>query len=202
MKKQNTKDTTILYCGAFKPMTGAHLDLIKRYLNDERVKKIIIFVSPGKRDNFNVEDSKAVIDVLLSNIQNVEVIVDESSYSPILAIYRWIEQPNKEPGKYALASSNKSSDYQRVKEFTRNYSPDRYGKNLSEGVEVVEFLIDAKPLLYKNTSIPISASEARKNIVEGDYEKFKLNYPNIPETKIKYIWDTLKSHRWVEQLDT
>jgi len=36
----NKNNITILYPGAFKPITGAHIDIIKRYLNQSNVEKL------------------------------------------------------------------------------------------------------------------------------------------------------------------
>lgn len=198
MKTLNTRDkVTIIYPGGFKPITGAHIQMVNKYLQHPDVKKVVLFISPGKRDEVSVEDAYTIVKNVLSS-DKVEVVLDKKSYSPILAVYRWIENPKREPGRYALASSSKEDDYHRVKEFTRNYKRDRYGKNLPDGVRVVELPINTEPLTYQNGT-PISASRAREDLRNGNYERFKENYPGIQETIINNIWNTLKTKTWEEQ---
>jgi len=180
---------TILYPGGFKPLTGAHIDFIDRYLQNPEVKKVVLFISPGKRDEISADVAYTIAQNILSN-KNVDVILDKDSYSPILSCYRWIEKPERTPGKYALASSTKGSDYKRVKEFVNNYSPEKFGKNLPKGVQIVELLVNAEPLTYPNGE-PISATRAREDLASGNYEKFKENYPVLPDKDIKFIWNTL-----------
>jgi|GEM_PF-1989705 len=180
---------TILYPGGFKPLTGAHIDFIDRYLQNPEVKKVVLFISPGKRDEISADVAYTIAQNILSN-KNVDVILDKDSYSPILSCYRWIEKPERTPGKYALASSTKGSDYKRVKEFVNNYSPEKFGKNLPNGVEIVELLINVEPLTYPNGE-PISATRTREDLASGNYEKFKENYPTLPDKDIKFIWNTL-----------
>lgn len=189
--KNKRENITILYPGGFKPLTGAHINLIDRYLEKPNVKKIVLFLSPNKREEINSEDAFKIIKYVLKN-RNIEVVLDKDSYSPILAIYRWIQKPEREPGKYALASSTKGNDYKRVKEFTKNYSPEKYEKNLPKGVKVIEFPIDTKPLIYPNRE-PISATRVRKDLRNNDYESFKENYPGLREDLIQYIWNILKN---------
>lgn len=187
--KDNKNTITILYPGSFKPLTGAHIDIIKRYLNTPNVKKVILFISPGKRDEIDSEIAYEIAKHILSDFP-VDIILDKKSYSPILACYRWIEKNEREPGKYALASSTKENDYKRVKEFSDNYSSNKFGKNLPKGIEVIELPINVDPLTYPNGE-PISATQARKDFKEGNYEKFKESFPELPDEKIKYIWDQL-----------
>jgi len=183
---------TVLYAGGFKPITGAHIDIIKRYLKHPGVKRVVLFISPSSRDDI---DSKSAYDIAKNIFKKypVEVVLDKSSYSPILCIYRWIEHKDREPGTYAMASSLKGKDYNRVKEFTRNYNEREFKKNLPKGVKITELPLDVKPLTYDDGT-PISASIVRKAILDNDYEKFKKSYPNLPEKIPQYIWKKLKGN--------
>lgn len=188
------KDITIMYCGAFKPLTEGHLHIINTYLKHPNVRKLVLFLSPGKRDIVNSDDALEIINHLLCN-KSIEVVLDKNSYSPILAVYRWIQNPHREPGKYALASSNKGDDYKRVKEFTKNYTPEKYAKNLPEGVKVIELPIDTEPLIYKtgiHKGETISATIIREDLKSDDFEKFKQNYWSLNEDDVKFIWNVLK----------
>jgi hypothetical protein len=191
LNNTNIEDITILYPGAFKPIHGAHIDLIKKYLTYPNVKKIVLFISPSKRDEITSKLSFDIANNLLSDLP-VDIIIDNNSYSPILACYRWIENKERTPGNYALASSNKDEDYKRVKEFTKNYSIEKYGKNLPAGVNIIELPIDTEPLTYSNGE-PISASRIRHSLLTCEYQIFKESYPNINEDKIKQIWNILQT---------
>ena len=185
----NRKNITILYGGAFKPITGAHIDIIKRYLNQSNVKKVVLFISPGKRDEIDADLAYNIAKNILKDLP-VEIVLDKKSYSPILAIYRWIEKKEREPGKYALASSTKENDYKRVKEFVKNYKSDKFRKNLPKGVKIIELPINVDPLINSKGE-PISATKVREDLKSKDYNSFKENYPEISEKKIKYIWNQL-----------
>ena len=180
---------TVLYPGGFKPLTGAHIDIIKRYLKHPNVKKVVLFVSPGNRDGIDGEKAAKIAKVVLGDL-SVDVVYDKKSYSPVLAIYRWIENKERKPGKYTLASSSKGTDYQRVKDFVNNYENPKYQKNLPKGVTVIELPINVSPLTYKDGQ-PLSATRAREDIKNGNYKKFKESYLGVPEKKIQYIWNAL-----------
>ena len=188
--KDKIKGVTVLYPGGFKPLTGAHIHMVDRYLDHPDVKKVVLFISPGKRDEVNADDAYKIVKGVLKD-RDVEIVLDKNSYSPILAVYRWIEEEGREPGKYALASSTKGEDYKRVKEFTKNYESDKFGKNLPKGVKVVELPIDADPMTYPDGT-PISASRARQDIKQNNFKKFKENYPGLDEKIVKAIWKKLK----------
>ena len=195
--KKSHKDITILYPGGFKPLTGAHIDIINRYLEHPKVKKTVLFISPSKREEINAEDAYIIAKKLL-NKKSVEIILDKDSYSPILACYRWIEKKERTPGKYAMAASTKGNDYKRVKEFTSKYN-EKYKDNLGKGIEIVELPIDVNPLTKENGE-PISASEVREDIRNNDFKNFKTNYPNLNINDIKYIWNKLSKSK-VEDIE-
>lgn len=181
---------TVLYAGGFKPITGAHVDIIKRYLAHPNVHRVVLFISPSKREEIDADTAYEITKRLLEKNDRVEIVLDKTSYSPLLSIYRWIEDERREPGQYALASSAKGKDYQRVKEFVKNYTEKEYKHNLPEGVEVIELPLDVSPMLYKDGT-PISASSVREAIRNGDYDVFEKAYPNLPKSVPKYIWKRL-----------
>jgi hypothetical protein len=187
--KDDIKDTIILYPGGFKPLTGGHIHIINKYLQQPVVKQVVLFISPGKRDEIDCDAAYKIVKKILSNYP-VEIVLDKKSYSPILACYRWIQEKERTPGKYALAASSKGDDYKRVKEFSYNYTPERYAKNLPVGVEVTELILDVDPLTYINGE-PISATRAREDLKTGNYERFKENFPILPEGSIEFIWNIL-----------
>lgn len=190
MTKSDCKDTTILFPGGFKPLTGAHLDLIKRYTQHPNVKRVVLFMSPSKRDGIEVDVAFKIAKDVLRDLP-VDIVLDKNSYSPILAIYRWIQESSREKGNYALAASSKDRDYDRVKEFVKNYTPERFGNNLPIGVKVIELMMDTHPLNYKDGQ-PISSTSVRQSIKDNNFNRFKESYPNLSDDKITYIWKSLK----------
>lgn len=186
----------ILYPGAFKPLSGAHINLIDQYLKNPAVKHFTLLMSPGKRDNLTSNICYEIAIEILKDYP-VQIVLDKNSYSPILACYRWIEQSQRNLGQYSLAASNKDNDYKRVTEFATNYSNTLFKNNLPNGVEVIDFKIDMSPLLYKEgpyKNKPISSTIIRQSLIEKDFDLFKLSYPNLSYEKIQYIWDKLIDH--------
>ena len=182
---------TALYCGAFKPLTGAHIRLIDKYLQNENIKKLVLFISPGKRDFIDADDALIIAKRILQN-KPVEIIVDTKSYSPILAVYRWIENPERTPGNYTLISSTKDNDNIRVNEFVKNYTLDKFKKNLPPKVNVIDFNIGDEPFKDNEGTI-ISASNVRTYIKENKYNEFKNCYLGLSEDNIEFIWNYLKT---------
>ena len=112
---------TVLIPGGFKPPHGGHLDLVKRYASQPNVTEVKILVGPESRDGVTREDSIAIWKLLTGGLQNVSVTsVNENS--PLLAAYKFIE--TAKPGTYALGSSGKDKDYQRVATFVNGHKPD------------------------------------------------------------------------------
>ncbi len=72
-----------LYAGSFDPITNGHLDLIRRAskLCDELVVGVV--VNPSKTPFFNLEERKAIIEEVTSDLPNVSV----GSFSGLLADY-------------------------------------------------------------------------------------------------------------------
>jgi len=193
MSKEKTDKVTILYPGGFKPLTGAHIELIEKYLAQPNVEKVVLFISPGKRDTVTADQAYTIAKHVLQDLP-IEIVLDKNSYSPILAVYRWIEKAERDPGKYALASSTKGNDYKRVKEFTENYQPDKFGKNLPKGVEIIELPVDPEPLNYPDGE-PISATRAREALQNEDYDSFKESYPVLKEELVQFIYNTAQDGR-------
>ena len=190
-------NTTILYPGAFKPLSGAHIYIINKYLQQPNVKNLVLFISPEKRGDIESNVAFNIAKNVLTD-KRIEIILDKNSYSPILAIYRWIEKLDREPGNYVLASSTKGDDYKRVKEFTKNYSMERFGKNLPTGVNIIELPIDVEPLKYQigeRKGTPISSSNIREDLKNNNFDKFKENYPFCDIEIVNYIWNNLNKNK-------
>ena len=183
----------VLYPGGFKPMTGGHLELIRRYAENPAVKEVRVIVGPKERNGIDQDLGVKIARELTKRFPNVKV--EKSSYpSPLLTAYKEIEKML--PGRYALAASAKGDDYKRVMDFTAQHQPGgKYHPGVPEGVEIVELPIDVDPAEFINgphKGEPISASTIRRDILDGNYENFATGYPVNDDHEIKNVWDMLR----------
>ena len=128
---------------------------------------------------------------LLIGVANVKV-TKSNEVTPITAAYKYIE--TAKPGTYALASSSKGKDYDRVLKFIAGHAKD--GKYNRKGVSVVEMAIDTAPALYKGRKDDfngkgISASILRKDLANNNFNNFKTNYPETSIETVKSIYGLL-----------
>jgi len=188
---KSTEGVIILFPGGFKPATGGHLSLVKRYASQPNVSEVNIMIGPGERDGITRDQSIAVWKKLLIGVANVKV-TKSNEVTPITAAYKYIE--TAKPGTYALASSSKGKDYDRVLKFIAGHAKD--GKYKRKGVAVVEMAIDTAPALYKGRKDDfngkgISASILRKDLANRNFNNFKTNYPETSIETVKSIYGLL-----------
>jgi len=182
----NSKNITVLFPGSFKPMTGGHLSLIKKYAEHPDVKEVQVFIGPGIRNGIDQQLAYEVSKELTKDIPNVKLL--PSKYpTPILTSYKVIETAN--PGIYCLAASSKGDDYTRVKEFTKEHQLG--GKYYRKEVKVIELPVEVTPDTFKNRwdefkEQPISASIIRNDIINKDYDNFKTGYPEYSKPSLIY----------------
>jgi hypothetical protein len=188
-------NVTVLFPGGFKPLSGAHIDLIKRYARLPEVKEVKVLVGPGVRNGITQEMAMEICNTLLDQL-GPKVSIEPVKYpSPILTAYKYVAEAK--PGNYALASSSKGDDYKRVVDFTAQHQPGgKYASTMPEGVKVLELPLNVEPLLYNGRSDDmegqgISASTLRKDVMNDDYKNFVTNYPNNSEEDIKNVWNAL-----------
>ena len=184
----------VLLPGGFKPATGGHLDLVKRYASLPNVSEVRILIGPKDREGITREQSLAIWRVLLAGLANVKTY-SVSEDNPLLAAYKYIE--TAKPGTYALAASSKGEDYKRVKQFVQGHAEG--AKYHKAGVSVVELPIETKPLLYKDRTDDlngkgISASILRSDIKNADFDNFKTNYPGVAESNVRDIFKKLTNN--------
>lgn len=195
LKESIDNNVTILIPGGFKPAHEGHIDLIRRYANSNNVKNVKVIIGPGIRNGITQEEAQKIAKMLLKGYKNVEV--ELSSYpSPVLTAYKYIETAS--PGTYAMGAAEKdtgSVGYDKVLNFVKGYNEGgKYFHLKPKGVNIVEFPIDIKPIVYKGRTdefegTPISGSVLRKDILNKDYQNFRTNYPYHDEKIIKKIWD-------------
>src|SRR5210317_1302492 len=103
-------NVTVLFPGGFKPITGAHMQLAQRYANNPQVKRVIMLCGPKTRDGVTRDDSRQIFELLNSD-SKIEFQPTEFN-SPLMAAYEFLfALPDADTGTYALAASNKDSDY-------------------------------------------------------------------------------------------
>jgi hypothetical protein len=187
------KGIVVLYPGSMKPMHGGHLDLIKRYADNELVKNIKILVGPGVRNGVDQAKATKIVEILIKDISNVEVEPVKWP-SPVLTAYKEIE--SAEPGYYALLASTKGDDYERARNFVIKHGPNGKYSREKDRVYVIELPLDVEPLSFssrddEHNGQPISASVLRNDIVNDDFKNFSAGYPETNEKDIRFIWDEL-----------
>lgn len=193
---------TVLLPGGFKPPHEGHYQLAKGYAEMPQVKEVVILIGPKDRDGITVEDSQKIWKMLIGGDQVIRV--EKSKYpSPLLTAYKFIENDAKPGQSYALGSSSKGSDYDRIRGFVDQHQKD--GKYYKDGVSVVELPLErSKPVLYKGRTDgengnPMSASQLRADIAANDFENFKSSYPSVQSTQqLQQIFDTLVKKKMKE----
>ena len=107
---------TVMLPGGFKPPHEGHLMLAKGYEDMPQVKEVVILVGPKERDGITLEDSEKIWEKLLAGTKKIRV--ERSKYpSPLLTAYKYIEEKGQPGESYALGSSSKGSDYDRIRGF-------------------------------------------------------------------------------------
>lgn len=195
MKTNFSKNTvTVLLPGSFKPLHAGHTELIRRYSEHPIVKEVRVLVGPGIRNGIDQSIATQITGALISIFDNV--VVEPVSYpTPILTAYKYVA--NASPGLYAMGGVKKNNDYKRVIDFVNQHAiGGKYQKELPKGVEVIELGVNTSPVLYSgrgdvHDTQPISASILRADVANGDYNKFKTNYPGYNTNIIKEVWDIL-----------
>ena len=185
-------NVTVLFPGGFKPITGAHMQLAQRYANNPQVNRVIMLCGPKTRDVVTRDDSRQIFELLNSD-SKIEFQPTEFN-SPLTAAYEYLfALPDSETGTYALAASNKDSDYVRVKDFVPNVDKyktvgDRNGRTIPAGIDATELMVDIDPLTTTDGE-PISASRTRANL--SDYDNFKQSYPQYSDAIVKNVFQIL-----------
>ncbi|MFW9952243.1 MAG: hypothetical protein ACFFKA_19150 [Candidatus Thorarchaeota archaeon] len=192
--REDLHHITVLYPGGFKPLTGGHLSLIRRYSLHESVSEIKVLIGPGIRDGINQETAFNIANEILKDVP--KVVVESVKYpSPVLTSYRYVGEASR--GKFALASSTKEKENaERIQKFYESHQPGGKYQPVNENVAVVILNVDNEPALYEgrtdeHNNTPISASILRQDLKNKDFANFKTNYPNEDIKTIEKIWTTL-----------
>ncbi len=188
------KAITVLYPGGFKPLTGGHLSLIKKYVECPDVAEVKVIISKGIRDGIDQETAIRVAETFLRDLDKVSIEASRFP-SPILTAYKYVTEAK--PGEYTLASSTKGDDFKRTKEFTEKHAAGgKYSKFLPKGVHIRMLPVDPSPAIYEtrwdiNARSPISASILRRDVLDKNHEHFASNYPEEDREKVEQAWELL-----------
>ena len=181
---------TVLFPGGFKPLTGAHMALARRYAELPDVERVILLIGPKDRDGITREKSAELFNLLNTNSK---ITMQPTEFnSPIMAAYEYLfALPQDVSGQFAMAASTKGDDYVRTKSFVPNVDKykvtgDKSGRMIPQGVDAIELSVDVDPLLYSNGQ-PISASTIRAAIANKDIETIKQSYPGTPDNILNNI---------------
>lgn len=192
--KEMNEGIIVMLPGGFKPPHAGHLQLAKKYADQPNVAEVRIMIGPKERDGITIQQSMDIWKLLLRGAAGIKV-ERASNDNPMRAAYEFIEQAA--PGTYALGSSSKGKDYDRVKMFVTGHADATgttpAGKYNRTNVSVVELPVDTAPMLYSGRDDDkngqgISASVLRADIAAGNYNNFKTNYPGLSDASTKAIY--------------
>ena len=200
--QEKEEGITVMLPGGFKPPHQGHFMLAKGYAELPQVKEVVILIGPKDRDGITIQDSEAIWKTLIGGASNIRV--QRSKYpSPLLTAYKYIEEDAQSGQTYALGSSSKGDDYDRIRGFVDGHQ--KGGKYYKQGVAVVELPLEmSKPIVYKGRTDdqngqPVSASQLRADLAANDFENFKTNYPGTPDTTTRAIYSVLKKNDLTEE---
>lgn len=205
LMKEMNEGIIVLLPGGFKPPHAGHLELAKRYAAQPNVSEVRILIGPKERDGITIKQAMEVWKLLLGGASNIKV-EQAPNDNPMRAAYEYIEKA--EPGTYALGSSSKGKDYERVKMFVAGHADANgstpAGKYNRPNVNVVELPINTAPMLYKGRTDDqngqgISASTMRADIAAGNFTNFKTNYPGISDSVVKAIYKVVANKQPLDE---
>ncbi|MFA5153530.1 MAG: hypothetical protein WC554_13280, partial [Clostridia bacterium] len=158
-------------------MTGGHLSLISRYIQDPSVNEIQVLVGSSTRGDIDQAMAVCIAKSLILNDKIKIKAVDD--VSPMTTAYNFIK--TADPGTYCLAASSKEEEnVNRIKRFVFGHNSGKYP--LPSNVKVIEMSVNIEPLLYSKRNDeyngkPISGTILRQDISTNNFENFKTNYP-------------------------
>ena len=192
---------TVMLPGGFKPPHAGHLQLAKKYATLPNVSEVTILIGPKERDGITMKQSMDIWKLLLAGDSTIKV-EQAPNDNPMRAAYEFIEKAA--PGTYALGSSSKGKDYERVKMFVAGHASPTgatpAGKYNRPNVSVVELPVNTSPMLYQGRTDDlngqgISASTLRQDLAAGDFINFKTNYPGVSEMVVTSIYKILNGNQ-------
>ena len=192
----------VLYPGGFKPPHAGHLELAKRYAEDDAVGKVVMLIGPKERKSkdgsvtITKEDSIHVLTEFYKQYLGDKVVIEDSpdgEENPMRAAFKWIEESANPGETYTLAASSKDSG--RAESFADSHCHP-HGKYCRSGIDVVIHTVDTEAVTYEereddNNGENISASIMREDLAAGDKENFKTSLPKEVRDRADEIFDFL-----------
>ena len=176
----------LLFPGSFSPFTDGHYILIHRYIvyaqeHNIPIDQIKILMSSKVRDGIDPKVVYQFVDHLYSNDKRVSVELVKEKQSPIRECYEIVGNTDNIGNSYVFMRSDKDDDNV-ASNFYKDFS--KGGKYYVDGIKVEKFDVDLTPDVYyhrkdKYNKKPISATIAREDIKNKDFESFKQNYIHI-----------------------
>jgi len=171
---EDVKPITALFGGGFKPPTSGHLEVVKRAIsNNPEIGKVIIYVGGKVRGGVTQDQAIEIWDKFYKDKipKPVEIL---PSAAPVKDIYRYAKN-NPEEDVYWVIGAREGREDDLKDIANRSISIDKYPN-----------------LQLKTTSTPdggMSGTNARKAIVNNNFEEFEKYLPNDVDKNA--IWDIL-----------
>lgn len=179
-----------LFPGAMKPFHDGHWNAMRSlFLNssddcDDCIESFLIIMSSKDRSGITAKTSSWILDQADFNSwfpESVEVDFKISeNASPISECYQIIGSSDYENDHFTLVTSSKGTDYKRLEKIVYDFSnAGKYYKGSDD--LVISASSEFKPLRYSNRhdefdGKPVSASIARMDVLNCDFDKFKTSY--------------------------
>lgn len=206
-QKDDYKQLTVIAPGAMKPFHDGHYSLIKSYAenNDMPVFDVVIIISQKERSGISAQstfDFLYNISVRMSHKLGVAIKPEIcGGKTPLTASYFKILNPETDDQVFTVLSSNKDGDDKRLDSFKRDFGPD--GKYSDHSESLIWLNVKQTPLVYYNRSdkfntTPVSATIARIDIANDDFDNFCTNYKMmlddnvVTEEELKDYFNILK----------
>ena len=167
------KEKIAIIPGSFKPPTKGHLFLLYKALQIPNINKIIIYISEKERDGISGEVSKQIWETY--NLPN-NVIVETSPHnSPVMAAYDYAYF-NPTQHIYIILGTRNSRE-----------TTDAYRR-----FNIISELPNTELKLIKGPEL-ISGTNARKELINNNKQKFFQYLPPLTDQQQNKIWTLLKT---------
>lgn len=178
----------VLIPGGLKPCHGGHLNMIRKCAESEDVDHVQVLIGKLKRDMITGDMAVDITRYLCRNMKKVDITYADP-LSPVLMA--WEIARNSTYGKFAMVSSSKDNDMDKVDRFINTA---QHGPN----VQIVRMDVDTSPITYtgrgdSNDGKPISSTVLRSDILSQNFNRFATNYPNVPIMDIMHVWNMINS---------
>lgn len=205
-KNLEDKKLVVIAPGAMKPFHDGHYSLLLSYIRNKTmpVSRIDIIVSKKERSGISAQSTIDFLNIVCENLSfetDVDIVPEIcEGKSPISATYYKILN-GEDDEIFTVLCSNKGEDDKRLDNFKRDFS--ETGKYSEYKDKLIWLDVEQEPLNYINredkfNNKPISATVARIDIANDNFEEFHTNYRLmlrdgiITEAELEDYFDVLK----------